>query len=608
MTTNKPDDESSELKQPTVDWNTALAVLYIIQEKVSWAVYRPVVISDEILADLQSRYEKDSMGFWTVVDQFYERLLRGQWDTVPPDGESAYAAAILARIHPVPCDIPEVEFVQTLLGSLWLADNNIDGQFGLIDSDPADNVQQDAAAREQMIMLAEQNVYTWEAAKEVIDKISSRLREKGSSAVSFDDKHLQWLHTRYTDDPLGFWSVLDQIQQRLMDVNWREVQKPSGYIQKILKGSFTPSNNMLSDFMAAAIPTHSLVPYGHPPTFLRTEGIDTFSPQPSTVGILAQSSSSSGSPLKYSGNGSHPAASGSTEQHKGNSSKLNGGDGSYNGRRVQPPAGQQQQKQALAQQLGAGVTMATVDPEANYPYCWRAVLEAIDAIQKKLYDKFERSIVFDEKHKQDLFARWMADPKGFFSVLDQIQERLYQTNWDTVRDDGRYIQSLIAKFDPQTVVSTFIQSFVTPPEVAAAAAAASQKVAKLIDLDWDVIVSQVIPALEERVSDRVGRQVRFDEKHKQHFKQRFDRDQQAFWSVLDQVQDRMSASDWSNVRAPQRFIQSFITKAQPTQTFTPSLYMEHVLRTVHEHGDPKAVWPELKKALEAESDPAEMNS
>ena len=32
--------------------------------------------------------------------------------------------------------------------------------------------------------------------------------------------------------------------------------------------------------------------------------------------------------------------------------------------------------------------MATVDPEANYPYCWRAVLEAIDAIQKKLHDKF----------------------------------------------------------------------------------------------------------------------------------------------------------------------------------------------------------------------------
>ena len=244
--------------------------------------------------------------------------------------------------------------------------------------------------------------------------------------------------------------------------------------------------------------------------------------------------------------------------------------------------------------------MDTVDPEANYPYCWRAVLEAIAAIEARLHRKFGKRITFDDKHKQDLFARWLADPKGFFSVLDQIQERLCQTNWETVRDDGRYIQSLIAKFDPQTVVSTFIQSFVTPPEVAAAAAAAALKVVKLIDLDWDTIAREVIPALEERVSDCVGRPVRFDEKHKQHFKQRFDRDQQAFWSVLDQVQERMSTSDWSNVRTPQRFIQSFITKAQPSTTFAPSLYLEHVLRTVHEHGDTRAVWPQLKRALAGE--------
>jgi len=162
-----------------------------------------------------------------------------------------------------------------------------------------------------------------------------------------------------------------------MDVDWRDVQKPSGYIQKILKGSFSPSNNMLSDFMAAAIPTHSLVPYGQPPTYLRTEGISTFSPAPGSL-----PSPSSNSPPQYPASGAHHHASGSSTDHKGGSSSKSG-----DGRKAQSQASQQQQQkqQVLSQQLGAGVTMATVHPEANYPYCWRAVLEAIEAIQKKLY-------------------------------------------------------------------------------------------------------------------------------------------------------------------------------------------------------------------------------
>ena len=591
----EPQQEEELLAPPTVDWQTAMAVLYIVQDRVAWGVRRPVVFTEDVLAALRAHFDADHMHFWTVVDQLEERLFLAPWDAVPPGAEPAHVAAVLARIRPVPCDVPEVTFVQSLLEHWWGTpaaaaaadddnsngdgDGNDEGEGDEGDDDDDDDDDEDAAAaREQMVRLAEQNVYTWEAAEQVVAKIGARLAERAHAAVSFDAKHLAALRALHRADALGFWSVLDQVQARLMAADWAEIRNPSRFVQGVLGANLAPSAAPLSAFMAAAIPAHSLVPYGQPPTYLRTVSTRTLRAGDRRAAAPPPSSSSA----RWNGR----------QRQQASNSHHNSQQGQQQGQH-------QQQQQRQQQQLGPGVTMATVDPEANYPYCWRAVLEAIAAIEARLHAKFGRRIAFDEKHKQDLFARWLDNPKGFFSVLDQIQERLYQTNWDTVRDDGRYIQSLIAKFDPQTVVSTFIQSFVTPPEVAAAAAAAARKVAALIDLDWDTVAQEVVPALEARVSDCVGRDVRFDDKHKQHLKQRYDRDQQAFWSVLDQVQERMSTSDWSDVRTPQRFIQSFITKAQPAQTFTPSTYLEHVLRTVHEHGDARAVWPALKASLAA---------
>ena len=620
------DDDGSGLPQqagPTVDWQTALAVLYIVQERVCWGVRRPVVFTEAVLATLRAHFDADHMHFWTVVDQFQERLLLAPWDAVPPGAESAHAAAVLARVHPVPCDIPEVDFVQSLLHRWWGDDtcngvgvgvddcgqednyfddhgngNNIDGNGTNMtteeegEEEEEEEEEEDRAARAQMIRLAEQNVYTWEAAEQVVAKISARLAERAGAAVPFDAKHLAALRALHRADALGFWSVLDQVQARLMAADWAEVRNPSRFVQGVLGAALAPSAAPLSPFMAAAVPAHSLVPYGQPPTYLRTVNIRA-------LGGGGAVSSQRGS-SRWVGSTQYGQQQNGQLHHKQRQQHQQ----QFHHHHEQEYEQEQQQHQPKQQQLlGPNVTMNTVDPEANYPYCWRAVLEAIAAIEARLRAKFGRRIVFDEKHKQDLFARWLDNAKGFFSVLDQIQERLYQTNWDTVRDDGRYIQSLIAKFDPQTVVSTFIQSFVTPPEVAAAAAAAARKVAALIDLDWDTIAREVVPALEARVSDCVGHEVRFDDKHKQHLKQRYDRDPQAFWSVLDQVQERMAASDWSNVRTPQRFIQSFITKAQPAQTFTPSTYLEHVLRTVHEHGDACAVWPALKASLSAPAPP-----
>lgn len=210
---------------------------------------------------------------------------------------------------------------------------------------------------------------------------------------------------------------------------------------------------------------------------------------------------------------------------------------------------------------------------------------ALESIESRLAaTASSRQVRFDEKHKHHLRTRYEQDPKGFFSVLDQIQERLMQSNWESIRDIARYIQSLVNRFEPQSVLSKFMQSFITPPEIAAAAAAAEAATADIADVSWTDIIEFVFPQIEDRASKSVGRPVLFDEKHKLHLKQRYDRDAGAFWSILDQVQERMAHSDWSNVRDDGRFIQSFITKAEPQLPLELGDFLRSVLAAIPGHG------------------------
>ena len=109
--------------------------------------------------------------------------------------------------------------------------------------------------------------------------------------------------------------------------------------------------------------------------------------------------------------------------------------------------------------------------------------------------------------------------------------------------------------------------------------------ADIAAIPWDAVAAAVIPAVEQHASICVGRPVRFDEKHKIHLKQRFDRDVLAFWSAFDQVQERMAASDWSTVRDDGRFIQSFITKSEPHLPLTLSPFLAAVTDALIHHTD-----------------------
>lgn len=98
-----------------------------------------------------------------------------------------------------------------------------------------------------------------------------------------------------------------------------------------------------------------------------------------------------------------------------------------------------------------------------------------------------------------------------------------------------------------------------------------------MNVEWESVLSIVFPAIEERATKTVRRVVKFDEKHKIHMKQRYDRDLVGFWSVLDQVQERMTHSDWSNIHDDGRFIQSFITKSEPHTPLALSPFLYEIL-------------------------------
>lgn len=456
------------------------------------------------------------------------------------------------------------------------------------------------------VMQAVTQVYTWVNALGVIGLIASKLSQSVGRPIAFDEQHLARLHARYEADPLGFWSVLDQMQERMLASDWSSVRNDARFLQSFVT-KFEPLDAPLSEFMAAAVPPHPLVPYGYPPTVL----LRTAAAAAAVAGTHSQVSfslpSSPSHPLCIAGQfqpqqqgqtgcyfygdaqlspSLHPSSSVSnicgsarrTRQHMRGVPWERSVDGFVLQRPPPPPHAQD---------------LRTFDLDANYPYSWRAALEAMGAIQERVYQHCGREIAFDDKHKHHLFARWEQDPKGFFSVLDQIQERLVQTNWEAVRDDGRYIQSLVNRFEPQSVLSKFMQTFITPPDVAAASAAAEAATADVIDLTWDQITALLFPQIEQHASQCVQREVHFDEKHKLHLKQRYDRDPCAFWSILDQVQERMATSDWSNVRDDGRFIQSFITKAEPQIPLHLSPYLYTLLAALHG----KQVTPQMELQL-----------
>lgn len=110
---------SNGVTQPAqvIKWQTALTILDILQKRVSHAVNATVEFDERHIAYLRAVYIRDTTGFWTVVDQLFDRMMQADWDSVRDPG--GFIHSLISKCKPLPCPTPEQEFLQRLLAKLW---------------------------------------------------------------------------------------------------------------------------------------------------------------------------------------------------------------------------------------------------------------------------------------------------------------------------------------------------------------------------------------------------------------------------------------------------------------------------------------------------------
>ena len=638
--------------QIVVDWEVAQAILYVIQERTSLLIGHQLKLDEDVhIETFHKLFLQDRLGFWTIIDQLHDYLLTLDWTRVLDD--IALIQHLLKTLKPLKCTLTEAEFVQILLLKLWPQPTTHPSQpppltgetftndvTSDVTDDASDDVTEDAPtedeeeerqrlARNEVIRLAVENVYTWEAVEKIIVLVDERITAKVGRDIRFDQKHIEGLRGLYERDPLCFWSVFDQIQDKMMKSDWTKVRNDARFIQSFMN-KYEPIDVLLTPFMADAIPQHSLVPKAYPPHVLYKKDMSTFKPiqkenclynskyyrkqqmlhqqqqqQDSSVqdGVTTQQDNMMSSPLhsassdanssptiqhhlpyppcqfsqynyfqdqiqqdqsksnpSSSAMSSSPSSSSSSQSSKiitnvqsnsssnmipnnnnnvmfnnnfnTNANRMNTNTNHFNNytnndtnyTSMSSSSSQQQQMR------GGGGTSSSSDIKAkpyqryqqnnnngnynnhnnynnynnhnnhnnnnnynnnnnnngngnnnngnnngskqvHFVYSWNNAQSAINEIERRIMDNFSSvDIVFEDCHRDVMRARWEADPKGFFSILDQINTKFSQINWDTVTTKTKYINSIISKYEPQSVLSRFIQKFITPPDMAAATA------------------------------------------------------------------------------------------------------------------------------------------
>ena len=503
-----PDNSSNNgaITQIVVDWEAAQAVLYVIQERVSLLIGRQLRLDEDIhIAVFHELFQRDRLGFWTIVDQLYDYFLTLDWFRVSDD--AALIQYLLHAIQPLPCPMTEAEFVQILLLKLWpqsqpqsqqqdMFSNEENGKEASVDSckgndfdkgetngvsgcnfgwgdagydstsvendkenncvdvgDDDDDEEEEEEekkrlAREEIVRMAVENVYTWEAAERIAELVNEEITAKVGREIRLDRKHMGGLHAIYERDPLGFWSVFDQIQDKMMKSDWTEVRNDARFIQSFMN-KYEPTDVLLTPFMAAVIPQHSLVPRGYPPHVLYREDISTFKPVCKTNCLY---NSKAYKKQQQQMQQQQQQQSQEMEEEQQTCQYQHHQMNHLRGNTNQPQPQPQQQQQEKSPRIGespsqspqirqkpyqrsaaaaATTTIITITSptykqqvspslppqqqqqqqkyQDHFPYTWAAAVRAINEIEAQVKSEYKSiDCVFEEKHKEAMRARWEA--------------------------------------------------------------------------------------------------------------------------------------------------------------------------------------------------------
>lgn len=588
----------------SIDWGFAQNILILLQEKITQSMGKLIKLNSEpYLTRFKDLFHKDPMGYWTVVDQLHDIFTRFK----EPALEHPLRELIMG-VEPIPiaesAQIYEEEFVRMLLVKLWPK-----AQGAIIVYPETEH--------ERIISGAIGAVYTWANAETVIRQIECNTNTLTTRRISFDVKHMHDLHEIYSSDPLGFWSILDQIQDRMMGADWDGVRNNARFIQSFIK-SFEPVDYLLTPYMSSIIPRHPLVPYRYPPHILRIPGAfasidrkvypsappDVCATQDKKIPRQQSRSAHSSPPPPDSPGSSSPdiktltpgchsfSPTISRHHHHHHHGNINSNKSHYPNVDCETPGG--------------------LPPQ----YSWSNAQHIINEIAASVKTA---TVVFDEKHTHDLRVRWEKDPMAFFSILDQIHEKFMQTNWDAVRDIARYIQWHINKTTPQSSLSPFILSFLCSPFSSSSPSSSSPSVttssssshdislpfgalcdnsapntndtgsgSQCVNVEpqnnsemrcgangestadtntssinegpilWDNVVDFILPHIEMSLTQSVGTLIKFSEMHKSDLKQLLEIKRGGFWWILDQIHEKLKSSKWSCVTDDAHFIQNCI--------------------------------------------------
>jgi len=220
--------------------------------------------------------------------------------------------------------------------------------------------------------------------------------------------------------------------------------------------------------------------------------------------------------------------------------------------------------------------------------------EVLNEVQVKLREVTKRPVTLDARHRaalQEVFARGKASE--FWRCVDALYTAAAAAEWSSVRNEASFVQSLLrkalapasgsvhrpspvlvallaAKFGPELEAIFPGASSVPPPQPSQPPHTLSRKdgetkasvsdTSAQQDAAWEA-AQTVFDAIERRASERAGRSIRFDERHKGSLRSMLiaHRGGPGFWSCVDQLAMRLLALEWATVRGDTSFIQSVLS-------------------------------------------------
>eukprot|EP00727_Mastigamoeba_balamuthi_P008171 m51a1_g3975 hypothetical protein (553) ;mRNA; r:429204-431865 len=340
-------------------------------------------------------------------------------------------------------------------------------------------------------------MHDWLVAQELLDGLQQAVSQTAGRTVVFDARHRSILREWFMRSVPEFWRSLDQIYETMMRAEWRTIRDDVRFVQSLLSHVPKTPRERLSPALRSMLRSR----YGPEADIVVPDLSDPLVAAPSAYAI----------PMAVPFGG--PAL-------------------------ASPPP--------MPMPMPAGG--------------WETAAEAMTWIERRVSERAGRRITFDTRHRDSLRATFNASPVDFWTIIDQVYEKMMRGDWRKVREDGGFMQSIIAHSQPLPTQASEYQLRAALFEKLGAPLPALP-----VPAGPAVPVLPPTPGVLQMPSAVVGRRIELDSKHRDALRRRYERDRLGFWSVLDQIQDRMVQSDWTDVRNDARFVQSWLGRFDPVE-------------------------------------------